>query len=184
MGARMLRAHPDACMTARGLSLSRREPGAGATRRRASRRSTVTFFGPGPALYDRCSLDQAAMAALWGRASRDAGRCPPRCGRKPRRGRHTLLGLSGSPLEKTPLMSKARRCINDLRSSSQYLYANCSELHNVDENAVTSWPRHTKGCRVAGQNAGMPADCTSLIRYRLTCNLWRAPNEIRSIESA
>src|SRR5215467_6903330 len=64
----MLRLHPDACMTARGLSLSWREPGAGATRRRASRRSTVTFFGPGPALYYRCSLDQAAMAALWGRA--------------------------------------------------------------------------------------------------------------------
>ena len=102
IGARMLRLHPDACMTARGLSLSRREPSAGATRRRASRRSTVTFFGPGPALYYRCSLDQAAMAALWGRASRDAGRCPPRCGGKPLRGRHTLLGLSGSPLEDSP----------------------------------------------------------------------------------
>src|SRR5215831_12764664 len=61
----MLRAHPVACMTARGLSLlSRREPGAGATRRRASRRSTVTFFGPGPAFCFRSCLDQAAMAAL------------------------------------------------------------------------------------------------------------------------
>src|SRR5262249_6970191 len=64
IGARMLRLHPVACMTARGLSLSRREPGAGATRRRASRRSTVTFFGPGPAFCYRSSLDQAAMAAL------------------------------------------------------------------------------------------------------------------------
>src|SRR6516165_6724138 len=60
----MLRVHPVACMTARGLSLSRREPGAGATRRRASRRSTVTFFGPGPAFCYRSSLDQAAMGAL------------------------------------------------------------------------------------------------------------------------
>ena len=58
-----------------------------------TRPSILLSFFPGPG-SNGCS---------WGRATRGAGRCPPTCGRKPRRGRHTLLGLSGSPLEKTPL---------------------------------------------------------------------------------
>jgi hypothetical protein len=62
-----------------------------------TRPSALLSLFPGPG-SNGCSL---------GSCSRDAGRCPPRCGGKPRRGRHTLLGLSGSPLEKTPRMSKA-----------------------------------------------------------------------------
>jgi hypothetical protein len=57
-----------------------------------TRPSALFSFFPGPG-SNGCS---------WGRGSRDAGRCPPTCGGKPRRGRHTLLGLSGSPLEGSP----------------------------------------------------------------------------------
>src|SRR5262249_25573213 len=42
-----------------------------------------------------------------GQDSRDAGLVLPRCDRNPLRGRHTFLGLPVSPLEKTPLVSKA-----------------------------------------------------------------------------
>jgi hypothetical protein len=52
-----------------------------------TRPSTLLSFFPGPG-SNGCS---------WGPASRDAGRCPPAGGRKPRRGRHTLLRLTGPP---------------------------------------------------------------------------------------
>src|SRR5215469_10046642 len=84
-------------MTARGLSLSRREPGAGATRRHAPRRSTVTFFGPGPAFCFRSSLDQAAMAALGVVAPGVLGVVLPRAVASRFGGRHTLLRLTGPP---------------------------------------------------------------------------------------
>src|SRR5262249_27595401 len=52
-----------------------------------TRPSILFSFFPGPG-SNGCS---------WGRATRGAGRCPPACGRKPRRGRHTLLRLTGPP---------------------------------------------------------------------------------------
>src|SRR5262249_33732315 len=112
----MLRVHPVACMTARGLSLSRREPGAGATRRHASRRSTVTFFGPGPALYYRCSLDQAAMAALGVVAPGTLGVVLPGAVAN-RSGDATPCSALQDRLRWAPLMSKAERCVHDLFSA-------------------------------------------------------------------
>ena len=94
-------------MTARGLSLSRREPGAGATRRHASRRSVVAFFGTqDTALYYRCSLDPAAMAALGGQDSRDAG-LPSVGAVANRSGDATPCSALQDRLRWAPLMSKA-----------------------------------------------------------------------------
>src|SRR5215475_2252298 len=74
-----------------------------------TRPSILFSFFPGPG-SNGCS---------WGRATRGAERCPPTCGRKPLRGRHTLLGLSGSPLEKTPLVSKADAICSRSADTSQ-----------------------------------------------------------------
>jgi hypothetical protein len=112
----MLRVHPVACMTARGLSLSRREPGAGATRRHASRRSTVTFFGPGPAFCFRSSLDQAAMAALGVVAPGVLGVVLPGAVAN-RAGDATPCSALQDRLRWAPLMSKAERCVHDLFSA-------------------------------------------------------------------
>jgi hypothetical protein len=57
----------------------------------------VTFFGPGPAFYLSFFPGPGSNGCSWGRAARGAGRCPPRYGGKPRRGRHTLLRLTGPP---------------------------------------------------------------------------------------
>jgi len=90
-------------MTARGLSLSRREPGIssdGNARLSALRRGD--FW-----MYRRFIIVVPWTRQQWlllGSHSRDAGLVLPRRSRNPHRGRHTLLGLSGSPLEKTPLV--------------------------------------------------------------------------------
>src|SRR5215467_10300381 len=97
IGARMLRAHP-VCVhdRTRALTLEARArrrsyptPRLSALHRDVfwTRPSILLSFLPGPG-SNGCS---------WGRGSRGAGRCPPRYGRKPLRGRHTLLRLTGPP---------------------------------------------------------------------------------------
>src|SRR5262249_45792121 len=95
-------AHPVACMTARGLSLSRGEP---VISRDGNARPSALHRGDFW-MYRRFIFVVPWTRQQWlllGSHSRDAGLVLPRCSRNPLRGRHALLGLSGSPLEKTPL---------------------------------------------------------------------------------
>ena len=96
IGARMLRASGCVHDRTRALTFAARArrrsyptPRLSALRRGVfwTRPSALLSLFPGPG-SNGCSL---------GSCSRDAGRCPPRCGRKPRRGRHTLLRLTGPP---------------------------------------------------------------------------------------
>ena len=106
IGARMLRLHPDACMTARGLSLSRREPGAGATRRHASRRSTVTFFGTRPSILFSFFPGPGSNGCSWGRGSRVLGVVLPGTVAN-RSGDATPCSALQDRLRWAPLMNKA-----------------------------------------------------------------------------
>src|SRR5215471_5456127 len=65
--------------------------------------SVVAIFGCTGALLSLFP-GPGSNGCSWGSHSRDAGLVLPRCDRNPLRGRHTLLGLSGSPLEKAPLV--------------------------------------------------------------------------------
>jgi hypothetical protein len=86
----------------RALTFSRREPGAGATRRRASRRSTVAFSGTSAGALFSLFPGPGSNGCSWGQWLQGRRPALRRCGRKPRRGRHTSLRLTGPPPEGAP----------------------------------------------------------------------------------